>query len=55
METIIAANCSIICTEIHLTKHALGTNMLISDLDVNGFCPNVSKDEINNCNSVLVL
>lgn len=49
MGAIIAANCIIICIEIFFRKDTLGTNML------NGFCPIMSKDEINNGNSILIL
>lgn len=55
MGAFIAANCIIICIEIFFRKDTLGTNMLISDVDSNGFCRIMNKDEINNGNSILIL
>lgn len=54
VEAIRAANC-LIGFEIHFSKDPLGTNMLISDLDLNEFCSVVSMDDINNYNSMLML
>lgn len=54
VEAIIAAN-FLIGFEIHFSEVPLGTNMLISDLDLNEFCSVVSMDEINNYNSMLIL
>lgn len=55
MGVIIVVNCIIICIEIFFRKDIFGINMLILDVDLNGFCRIMNKDEINNGNSILIL